>query len=232
MSLLGDNTTICKLGIDLRGMLPQTELDRRLSKNRELARKARQREKTAVGGGAVKKPKGKMQEMFAKVAKDDPDIMEVNVVGDKLFLSMRRDDKLQAAKSFATNTHIETVKLAMLELDDEFAVELAKSIEQNKSITKLVLDSNMISGDGIKALVTGLGRSNRTLAELQVRHQKKPLPTKDEESLPGLLAGNDRLVKLGVDLRSPRAQRELDNMLSRNRERQRSIKRAASSSSS
>lgn len=222
--LLGGNETLGKLGVDVRSTRAQNELERKMADNRELARVRRHKERSSITSSVKAKPKGKMQLYFGQIADDDASISEVEIVGDKLFLSMKSADKVTAMRSLATNTHVKKVKMAMLELDDECACALAESMEQNSSIEKLVVDSNMIGSKGIKALIGSLAK-NKSIAELQVRHQKKPLPSSDEEALPALLGDNKTVTKLGVDLRSPRAQRELDNIVSRNRDLLRKARR-------
>jgi len=223
VSSMGDNTTITKLGIDMRALLPQNELDRKLSKNREIARKARASSSSATSSSLSKKKQGPMQQLFDKISKDDPSIKEVNLQGDPLFLSLRNDDRLQAAKSFAMNTNVKSVRMTMLQLDDEFARALGESLSKNQGIEKLVLDSNAFTGQGIQAILGGLAK-NETCKECQLRHQKKPMATSDEEALPDLLSENKYLTKLGVDLRSSLAQRQIENMISKNRDEERKNK--------
>lgn len=225
---MGDNMTIAKLGIDLRSMRAQTDLDRRLTRNRERARQARHSERARQPPSLLgpSKPKGKMQEFFHKIAENDASITKVEITGDKLFLAMRPSDKLLAAASFATNTTVTSVKLTMLHLDDDFAMALASATRHNATIEKLILDSNMFSGDGVRALVSSLAE-NPSITDFQIRHQKKPLASSDEEDLVGLLGDNQTLVKLGVDLRSSFAQREIEVKLNKNRDIQRQARRAS-----
>lgn len=227
--LIASNNVICKLGVDLRGMLPQTELERKLAQNRDVARKNRHKDGTgpALSAAAVKLPKGQMQQFFEKVAANDPSVTVVEIVGDKLFLTLKPDDRLAAARSLAGNTHVTSVRMTMVGLDDAFARELAISLRDNTTVTKVVLDSNAIGSDGIQALVGALGQ-NQTVSEFQIRHQSKPMPTADEGRMVELLGNNDTLVKLGIDLRNPQVQRDLENKLSKNRDRQRQVRRSRS----
>jgi hypothetical protein len=226
---LQNNNTICKLGVDIRGMLPQTELERKLASNRELARVARQKEGGTAppSAAAVKLPKGKMHQFFAKIADNDSSTTAIEIVGDKLFLTLKQDDRIQAARSLAENTHVKSVRMTMVQLDDNFAFALADSIRKNSTIEKIILDSNIIGSDGIKALVEALAQ-NKTVTEFQCHHQSKPMATVDEELLVGLLGNNETLLKLGIDLRSPRARRDLDNKMAKNRDLNRKVRRTRS----
>jgi len=107
-----------------------------------------------------------------QVASDDPELIDIEVVGNQLFLSLPRDEVLKAARSFATNTHVRNVRMTMLKLDDEFALLLGKSIANNSklAIEKLILDSNMIASEGITAIIRSLS-SNMSIVDLQLRHQ-------------------------------------------------------------
>ncbi|GKY94920.1 hypothetical protein MPSEU_000456900 [Mayamaea pseudoterrestris] len=226
-ALFNANVSCVKLGLDLRSLLAQSTIEKKLMANREIARKARLVDNA---GKATTPPRlktaGKMQSWFQQIAANDSSITEVDLVGDKLFLAMRQNDRLDAAASFATNTHIKSVKMTMLELDDAFAVALATSLTKNKSIEKLILEQNDIRGDGIKAICKALA-SNKTVVECQLRHQKKPMDTAAEETLAGLMGDNETVVKLGLVLRSSRATLEVESKLKKNRELQRKAKLAA-----
>ena len=230
--LIHGNTTLCKFGVDLRGTLAQTEVDRITARNRELARKARHEQGVGAStkppsASAKKLPKSQMHVFFEKVASNDPTVTSIDLVGDKLFLAMKPDDRNAAARGLSGNTHIKSVKMTMLQLDDAFCCELAGALRTNSTIEKINLDSNRIGAAGIQALLGALAE-NSVVTELQVRHQAKPMPTSEEDTLLPLLGSNSALVKLGVDLRSPKVQRELDQKLAGNRDRQRQVRRSKS----
>jgi hypothetical protein len=216
----------------LRGTLAQTEVDRITARNRELARKARHEQgvgasTTTPSASAKKLPKSQMHVFFEKVASNDPTVTSIDLVGDKLFLAMKPDDRNAAARGLSGNTHIKSVKMTMLQLDDAFCCELAGALRTNSTIEKINLDSNRIGAAGIQALLGALAE-NSLVTELQVRHQAKHMPTSEEDTLLPLLGSNSALVKLGVDLRSPKVQRELDQKLAGNRDRQRQVRRSKS----
>jgi hypothetical protein len=229
--LIQNNTTLCKFGVDLRGTLAQTEVDRITARNRELARKARHEQGVGTtkqpSASAKKLPKSQMHVFFDKVASNDPSVTSIDLVGDKLFLAMKPDDRNAAARGLSSNAHVKSVKMTMLQLDDAFCCELAGALRTNSTIEKINLDSNKVGAAGIQALLGALAE-NSVVTELQVRHQAKPMPTSDEDSLLPLLGNNIALVKLGIDLRSPKVQRELDQKLSGNRDRQRQVRRSKS----
>jgi hypothetical protein len=81
------------------------------------------------------------------------------------------------------------------------------------------LDSNALSGDGLKALFSGLAK-NTSIVEMQVRHQSKTMNSTDEEPLPELLDPNKRILKLGIDLRIQLAKTKVNRKLNQNSEHQ------------
>jgi hypothetical protein len=110
-----------------------------------------------------------------------------------------------------------------LGLDDSFAKEMGAAIAKNTTIEKMVIDSNAITGEGIKALFAGLGQ-NSTIVEFQVRHQTKTMASADEEPLPDLLEPNTTVLKLGVDCRNQLINMKLDKKTNANREHQRKLR--------
>ena len=164
-----------------------------------------------------------MELYFDRIADDDPDITEVDLVGDKNFLTLDEEAKCHSGYTFATNTIIRTVKMELLGLDDDFAEAFGEAIAVNETIKKVNIDSNAITGEGMKALFEGLGE-NTSIEDFQARHQHKVMSTLDEEALPGLLEPNTTLLKLGVDIRSDLVRMQLDRIINANRDRVRKMR--------
>ena len=100
-----------------------------------------------------------MELYFDKIADNDPNFTEVNLgVRIAKCTSLLATEKTRASTAFATNTHVKTLKMLQLQLDDDFARALGKALETNNTLEKIVLDSNHISGEGIKALFAGLAK--------------------------------------------------------------------------
>lgn len=167
-----------------------------------------------------------MEQYFDKIAANDESITDVDLVGDQKFLSMKADEKVKSGAAFATNSHVNTLKMQKLGLDDSFAMQLGEAIAKNSTIEKLVVDSNAITGAGIKALFAGLGQ-NSTIVEFQVRHQSKTMASADEEPLPDLVEANTSIIKLGVDCRNQLIKMKLDKKTNANREHQRKLRAQA-----
>jgi hypothetical protein len=214
------NRTVIRFSLRVRNLRERETINRCVQRNIDFLRQARQLHLKKTGK-VVKRARNKMEQLIDSIAANDPSVSgEVSFVGDQLFLALNRTEVLKAATCFRGNEHVTSVKMSLLKLDDEFAKELAKSIENNSTIEKLVLDNNAIGSEGITAIVGSLARNN-TITELQLRHQSKPLCTTDEEKLAGLLESNDTLLKLGVDLRSQRASNELDRKIRQNQDHRR-----------
>eukprot|EP00522_Entomoneis_paludosa_P007395 CAMPEP_0172454644 /NCGR_PEP_ID=MMETSP1065-20121228/11568_1 /TAXON_ID=265537 /ORGANISM="Amphiprora paludosa, Strain CCMP125" /LENGTH=1800 /DNA_ID=CAMNT_0013207001 /DNA_START=205 /DNA_END=5607 /DNA_ORIENTATION=+ len=132
------------------------------------------------------------------------------------FMSLLATEKIRAAQAFATNTHVKTLRLIQLKLNDEFCIALGKSLETNRTLEKIVLDSNDISGVGIKAIFEGLS-CNESVSELSMGNQSKTLTSEEEEALPPLLENNTTLTRLGMDpFKNPLVQSALDRKCFRN----------------
>lgn len=167
-----------------------------------------------------------MEQYFDKIAANDPSITAVDIVGDQKFLTLKSAEKAKSGAAFATNTNIKTMKMQKLGLDDDFAKQLGESLAKNTTLEKVVIDSNGITGVGIKALFAGLGH-NSTIVEFQVRHQSKTMASTDEQPLPELLEPNKTIIKLGVDCRDQLIKMKLDKVTNNNREHQRKLRAAA-----
>jgi hypothetical protein len=224
------NQSVIRLGMRVRNLLERDRIGRCLQRNMDYQRKARL-EYAIKTGNVTERSRNKMEKYIDSIAADDPGITEVEIVGDQLFLGLNGTEVLNAAKCFGTNTHVKRVKLCNLFLDDKFAVALAKSIKTNSAIEYLCVDSNAMSGEGIKAITESLSR-NTSITELQMRHQKKNMAAADEEKIAELLGGNETISKMGVDLRSHSARTNLDRKMQQNaatRRKNRSSARKAES---
>lgn len=181
------------------------------------------REHATKTGTLKARKRNEMEQYFDKIAANDESITEVDLVGDQKFLSLKSNEKTRSGAAFATNSHVKTLKMQKLGLDDSFAKEMGAAIAKNITIEKLVIDSNAITGEGIKALFAGLGQ-NSTIVEFQVRHQSKTMASADEEPLPDLLEPNTTVIKLGVDCRNQLIKMKLDKKTNANREHQRKLR--------
>jgi hypothetical protein len=219
------NRSVVRMSLRVRNLLERQQINKYVVRNVDFLRQARRHH--AIGTGTLQERKRtEMEQFFDKIAADDPSITEVNLVGNLRFLSLNEEEKVKAGAAFANNTHIKTVMMSTLQLDDKFAEALAKALETNSTIEKLLLDSNSFAGDGMKTLFSGLAK-NSSIVEMQVRHQSKVTNSSDEELLPDLLEPNNTIIKLGIDLRNQLAKMKIDRKLNMNREVQRKLRAQA-----
>ena len=223
------NRSVVTVNLRVRNIHERTRIEKYVYRNTDLLRQARRRNKIKTGTLKERK-RNKMEQFIDSIAADDPKITEVELVGDQLFLALNKMERLHAAKAFATNKHITKVKMCLLKLDDEFGIEMAKSMEVNTTIESLILESNNFAGEGIKALVGCLAKNN-SLTELQLRHQGKTMPSSDETLLAGLIGDNESVLKLGLDLRHMQAKNDVDRRIRQNQDKARKNKKAPPSRS-
>mmetsp|Transcript_7478 Transcript_7478/g.15494 ORF Transcript_7478/g.15494 Transcript_7478/m.15494 type:complete len:120 (-) Transcript_7478:607-966(-) len=115
--------------------------------------------------------------------------------------------------------------MTKLKLDDDFCQAFGKSLAKNKTLETVILDSNSFSAKGIRLLLEGLGK-NQSVTNFQVRHQSKTMASADEEGLLPLLEKNKTLINLGIDIRNPLVQSQLQRKTNENRELQRKQRNA------
>lgn len=92
-------------------------------------------------GTLKKRARNKIEIMFDNVAANDASTVEVEHVTDQVFLTLNSDEVTKAAQSFATNTHVQSVKMSGLRQNDSFAVEMAKSLTSKTSVRRLNLEN-------------------------------------------------------------------------------------------
>lgn len=201
--------------------LARQQINNTVQQNIDNLRLARTKHAKKNGTFQERRKRNEMEQFFDKIAANsDSTLTEVNLVGNIKFLGLNPTERLKAAASFATNTHVKQITLCQLKLDDTFATALGEALVTNVTLEKVVLDSNAFSGNGLKDLMKALAQ-NTSITEFQVRHQSKAISSADEELLPALLADNTVLLKLGVDVRTPLARMQLDRKTNENREYQR-----------
>lgn len=218
---------VCSLRV--RGAMERKAINDATAVNIDLLRQAR-RQHAQKTGTLKERKRNAMEQFFDKVADNTPEIKIIDIVGDTKFISLKSAEKTKACAAFASNSHITKVKLVKLGLDDDAAKAFGKSLETNTTLEQLVLDSNNLSGEGIRAIFAGLAK-NSTITELQVRHQSKKMASIDEAALPELLEANTTIIKLGVDARDQLVKTKLDKKTNANREHQRKLRAAKKSPS-
>jgi hypothetical protein len=207
------NYNIVVMSLTVRNLMERQQLSKYVVRNLDFIRQARQRHFKLTG---QQRERNDIEKFFDMVAENDPMIDTADLVGKKRFLTLTREEKLKAARSFAKNTHVKKINFGRCGIDDEFVIELGRSLEDNRTIEKVLLEGNNISGEGIIALFQSLTK-NVSVRELRLHKQSKTLNTSDEQNLASILEPNTTLTKVGIDLRTTMAQVQLDKKLGLNR---------------
>ncbi|NWR69806.1 LMOD3 protein, partial [Centropus unirufus] len=158
-----------------------------------------------------------LEESLEKVRKNNPDMKELNLNNIENIPKEMLIDFVNAMKK---NKNIKTFSLANVGADDNVAFALATMLRENRSITTLNIDSNIISGKGIVAIVRCL-QYNETLTELRFHNQRSMLGHQAEMEIARLLKANATLLKMGYHFELPGPRMVVTNLLSRNLDKQR-----------
>ena len=210
------------VSLRVRDGLARQQINNTVAQNVDNIREARRNHAKKVGTLKERK-RNEMEKLFDQIASNDSSITDVDLVGDIKYLGLKEAERTKTGAAFATNTHVRTVKMVKLKLDDKFAEAFGKAIARNKTLEKVIIDSNDFTGTGIKALFEGLGK-NTSIVDFQIRHQSKTTSSADEQALLTLLAPNMTVIKLGVDLRDQLAKMQIERKLNETREHQRKLR--------
>ena len=163
MKAMSVNRSVVVLGLRLRNLLEKQQIGKYLVRNIDLIRQARQQHAKDTG---TERKRNEVEQLFDKVASNDPTIEKVDMSTQKRFLTLTREEKCKAASSLAHNTYVKIVNFNSCGIDDEFAIELGKAIGTNGTIEKMYLENNSISGDGVKCVFEGLA-VNKSIYEIR-----------------------------------------------------------------
>ncbi|XP_073681965.1 uncharacterized protein lmod1b [Garra rufa] len=156
-------------------------------------------------------------EDLEKVRQNDPNKTELNVNNSEV---IKTKTLIQFAEALKNNTHIKVFSLANCRADDHVAYAIAGTLRNNKSITSINLDSNLLTSKGVMALIHAL-QHNSTLTELRFHNQRHIIGGKSEMEMTKILKENTTLLKLGYHFELAGPRMTMTNILSRNMDRQR-----------
>lgn len=156
-------------------------------------------------------------DLLEQVRNDDPDLIELNINNSDV---IKTDTLIQFAEGLRSNTHIKTFALANTRADDHVAFAIAGTLRNNTTLTGINLDSNLLTGKGILAIIESL-QHNATLKELRFHNQRHICGGKTEMEMAKVLRDNTSLLKLGYHFELAGPRMTMTNILSRNMDRQR-----------
>ncbi|XP_061430137.1 leiomodin-3-like [Lethenteron reissneri] len=151
------------------------------------------------------------------VQNNDPELTEVNLNNIE---NVPMETLVQFAEALKKNKHVKVFSIANTHSDDNVAYAIANMLRANRSIDKLNLESNFISGRGIVAIMRCL-QFNEALLELRFHNQRHILGTQAEMEISRLLKANNTLLKMGYHFELPGPRMIVTNLLTRNLDRQR-----------
>ena len=94
-------------------------------RNIDFVRRARRHHAIATGTLEERK-RNAMEQIFDKIAANDPSVPEVNIVGNLKFISLNAEEKIKEGaafvnNAFVNNTHVTTVQIMnQLKLNDRY----------------------------------------------------------------------------------------------------------------
>lgn len=156
-------------------------------------------------------------EDLEKVRRNDPGMTDLNVNNSEV---IKTKTLIQFSEALKNNTHIKAFSLANCRADDHVAYAIADTLRNNKSITSINLDSNLLTSKGIMSLIQAL-QHNSTLTELRFHNQRHIIGGKSEMEMTKILKENTTLLKLGYHFELAGPRMTMTNILSRNMDRQR-----------
>ncbi|XP_072308712.1 uncharacterized protein lmod1b [Eucyclogobius newberryi] len=156
-------------------------------------------------------------ELMEQVRTNDHNLTELNVNNSEV---IKTKTLIEFAEALKNNTHIKTFALANCRADDHVAYAIAGMLRNNKIITSLNVDSNLLTGKGILSLIQAL-QYNSTLTELRFQNQRHICGGKTEMEMVKILKENTTLLKLGYHFELAGPRMSTTNILSRNMDRQR-----------
>uniref|UniRef100_A0A672ML54 Leiomodin-3 n=1 Tax=Sinocyclocheilus grahami TaxID=75366 RepID=A0A672ML54_SINGR len=192
-------------------------------RNGNIGQKPKGIHKSALHHHVTERPSGNPTDIvktLENILSNDTSLSEVNLNNIE---NISQEVLVSFAEALITNTHVEVFSLANTHADDQVAFALAKMLKKNCSITNLNVESNLISGKGILALIGSL-QYNTTLVELRFHNQRHICGGQVEMEMVKLLRNNTTLLKLGYHFDLPGPRMSATGILTRNQDRQRQMR--------
>ncbi|RZF48827.1 hypothetical protein LSTR_LSTR003207 [Laodelphax striatellus] len=151
-----------------------------------------------------------------QVSDDDHNLVDLNWNNIKNI----SDEKFeQLFSALGENTHLETLSLVNVNLNDRTAIKLAEAIEKNNTLRVLNVETNFISPVGIVHLVKAL-LNQKIIEEFRASNQRSQvLGNKIEMEITKLIEQNPTILRLGLHLEYNDARHRIATHLQRNIDR-------------
>ncbi|XP_061116259.1 tropomodulin-4-like [Conger conger] len=144
-----------------------------------------------------------VEDTLQKIQTNDNSLTQVNLNNIKDLPVQTLKEILQAMK---TNSNVRTLSIAATRCSDPVAFVVAEMLQANKSLQILNIESNFITGNGMKAIVRALA-ANTTLTEIKIGNQRQQLGDSVEMEIASMLENNPAIVRIGYHFsqQGPRA---------------------------
>eukprot|EP00041_Stephanoeca_diplocostata_P032935 m.1073557 g.1073557 ORF g.1073557 m.1073557 type:complete len:426 (-) comp24235_c0_seq3:2172-3449(-) len=203
-------TTVCS--VDMRDGSMQKRLDDHLRNNMDLVRK--ERHATNVSMGVFTPTLTAIQKKIQAFPEDKPDTVDFS---DNIqFIQMSNEWKGQKfCSALALNPSIVKLGLAGLQLKDNFATIFADIVLSGcPTLEEINLGRNQFTGEGIKAIASGLERSS--VKTLKLNDQNGSAGAEAEAALVTAAEACASLLKINLDWKSNQHRTNCDRILMRN----------------
>uniref|UniRef100_A0A8C6MBQ6 Leiomodin-3 n=1 Tax=Nothobranchius furzeri TaxID=105023 RepID=A0A8C6MBQ6_NOTFU len=162
-----------------------------------------------------------LESTLDKIRSNNPSVTEVNLNNIE---NIPKEMLLDYVNALKKNKHVKTFSIANTGVDENIAFSLANMLKENRSITTLNVESNFITGKGIVAVIRCL-QFNETLTELRFHNQRHMLGHHAEMEISRLLKANNTLLKMGYHFEQPGPRMVVTNILTRNLDHQRQLRK-------
>ncbi|KAI1886028.1 hypothetical protein AGOR_G00209820 [Albula goreensis] len=144
-----------------------------------------------------------VEETLQRIQQNDNSLTQVNLNNIKDLPIQTLKEIFQAMK---TNSNVKKLSIAATRSSDPVAFAAAEMLEANKSLQSLNIESNFITGVGMKAVIKALA-VNTTLTELKIDNQRQQLGDSVEMEIAKMLESNPAIVRIGYHFtqQGPRA---------------------------
>ncbi|KAK3245912.1 hypothetical protein CYMTET_44536 [Cymbomonas tetramitiformis] len=211
---LKENKKLRKLGYTFRSAQCRDSATAYLQRNLDLQRQRRH----STGSPAPAASHNPTKKKIRRVMEGGYEKEELNFKGrESEFVQLKPDDRLELCYALESNTTITSLLLTRLQLKDDFAEGLARTLRVNKCLERIDLDSNNISGRGVIAIAEALVE-NTALKELRIQSQAGTIGTDAEQAFVQALEQNTILRKLGFNFKNANFRSKCEGYLMRNQD--------------
>ncbi|KAJ8398436.1 hypothetical protein AAFF_G00426910 [Aldrovandia affinis] len=134
-----------------------------------------------------------VEETLQKIQTNDSSLTQINLNNIKDLPIPTLKEIFQAMK---TNSNVRTLSIAATHSSDPVAFAAAEMLQANKSLQSLNIESNFITGVGMKAIIKALA-VNTTLTEIKIDNQRQQLGDSVEMEIAKMLEKNPTIVRIG-----------------------------------